>query len=70
MQKLKQMAMRRIQSNRLFYMTMIQTKITIIPMQPPRKEERTFFPRDPLHYGRKRATLAKYGIKGRGAVSA
>ena len=44
-------------------------KITIIPMAPPRKEERTFPLRDPIHFGRKRMTLAKYGIKGRGAVS-
>jgi len=51
-------------------MIMIPTKIAIIPMAPPRKEERTFPPQDPIHFGRKRVTLAKYGIKGRGSVAA
>lgn len=69
MKQLKRMALRRIQSNRLFRMTMIPTKITIIPMAPPRKEERTFPPQDPIHFGRKRVTLSKYGIKGHGAIS-
>ena len=65
MKQLKRMVLRRLQSNRLFRMT----KITIIPMAPPRKEERTFPPQDPIHFGRKRVTLSKYGIKGYGAVS-
>ena len=65
MKQLKRMVLRRLQSNRLFRMT----KITIIPMAPPRKEERTFPPQDPIHFGRKRVTLSKYGIKGHGAVS-